>query len=222
MTTRPRSSSSIARWAVVLACLPLLLAGCGNAPQAGPSATATPTASPTPSATATPLPQFSDPLTTDTGQWPVIPSHCQFTNGGYQVHAAFRSANFITTTNGAMAVEVKVTAGTTGQAFAGLFWRAFTGALYALFAKPIGGWAFVKQVGGTNTLIDSAGYSPMSQHLDVTNTQAVTFRGSHFQFMINGVQAGQGDDASLTGEGAIGMVAGNDCTAVFNNFAFFT
>lgn len=215
-------SMPLARWAVALALLPLALAGCGGASQAIVRATATPTASPTPAATATPAPMFSDPLTTDTHQWPIIASHCEFAHGGYQVTSGLCTVNNQLVDDGKIVVDVVVTAGSPDQVFSGLLWRATKGHTYEFGVAADGGWLFVKSIlGSSPAIVDSAGSSVINQGLNVKNTLAVSFHGSHFVFFINGVQVGEEDDTSVTGLGGIGVTVGHYGTAVFNNFAYF-
>ena len=169
------------------------------------------------------MPQFSDPLTKDTGQWPVSPSGCHYANGGYEDPGTYCSPYFITVADGEIAVDAKVTAETTpDRACTGLIWRASDQSAYVFAAASGGNWAFFEVGGGASAAISSGEQSPMRPGLNVTNTLAVVFRGIYFTFMVNGVQVGTAVDNTLTGEGFIGVAAATGCTVVFNNFAYFT
>lgn len=196
----------------------LALAGCGGATAAGKSATPTPTATIGP--TATPMPAFSDPLTTDTGHWPILSSHCRFANGGYQVSAGLCTLNSPLVDDGVISVAVTATAGPTNIG-SGLLYRSTTAGYYEFVIVPAGGWAFAKIVGRSGSIVDSGNSSAINQGLNVKNTLEVSFRGSHFEFSVNGTQVGQDDDSALRLLGQVGVTTGPGGTAVFNNFAYF-
>ena len=186
-------------------------------------ATPTPTAPPTPTATATvpptptPKPEFTDPLTSNTHGWPDVPGHCTFANGGLQVTYAICDLSFFDAQDGALSVDVKATSGDEGY---GLVWRASSGGLYAFAITQHGTWGFLRADGTTFTTLDSGSTTALNQGAGVVNSLWVSFRGSVFAFVINGVQVGHYEDALYT-DGVIGLFVLQDTTAVFNNFAYY-
>ena len=202
---------------VALLILALTLVGCGGASAAGASGTPTPTATVAP--TATPKPAFFDPLTSDTGRWSILGSHCHFASGGYQVSAGLCAVKGMLVDDGEIGVDVTVTAGPTNVG-SGILYRSSTGGYYEFVIAPAGAWAFARIVGGSGSIVDSGQSSAINQGLGAKNTLKASFRGSHFEFFVNGTQVSQDDDSSLI-MGVIGVTTGPGGTAVFNNFAYF-
>lgn len=215
-------------WSVALSLtLAATVAGCGvasgatAAPTAVPTATTIPTPIPTPTIAPTPMPKptFFDPLTANKHGWPITPGHCEFANGGYQVKAGLCALRFFYAENGAISVDVKATAGSTMNGY-GILFRATQGNFYQFAVVPQGDWVFVVVVKGDGSVVDSKTDLAIKPGFNAVNRLMVTFHRSHFEFFVNGVKVGEYDDRSLT-NGVIGVTAGPDGTAVFNNFAYY-
>jgi hypothetical protein len=208
----------------LLTLLVLVLVGCGSS-TAGAVATAT--ASPSPMATTSasppplPKPTFFDSLHSNTHGWPTFKGHCEFANGGMQISDAVCALPFFDAENGALSVDAKLTAGDRNNPF-GLVWRATNNNLYEFDITANGDWGFYKSVGGAYTALDTDTITSYAIHqgFAVVNTLMVIFRGSKFEYFVNGVKLGESTDTSLT-SGVIGMAVNNGGTTVFNNFAYF-
>lgn len=198
-------------------------------PTATATATATvtphPTATPKPTATATPVPRlvtiFRDQLTANSHNagWYTDGGSVYFQSDGYRIGNGYECyVPIASQTDFNVSVQVKEIGGTNTQGF-GITFRAVanTPKEYVFAITSNGSFYAFNRVG--NYLIMPTHSSAIHQGLNVTNTIEVHARGSHFDFVVNGVQVGSADD-SMRLSGQIGLMTEQTGeAAVFSNIA---
>jgi hypothetical protein len=181
----------------------------------------------------TPTPEFSDSLSQASTHWTVAAPACQFVPSSYQVSGTSTSGGVCLFINGlslavgdgTLTASVTITKDAVG--FAGLIFRAGDGRTtgcancYVFGVVSNGTWDFLKFVNGHGpTTIATSGSAAIHTGSGAVNTLTADFRGSHFQFTVNGTTVGQADDASLSGPGGIGVGVYLGMQAVYTNFAY--
>ena len=193
----------------------LLSGSHGGTGHARPTATAAPAPSPTPVETV----QFQDPLSSNTGAWPVS-GHCQFANGGYQISGAWLCyAPGDQPGDATFSVRAQQIGGPADQ-FYGILFRATGDHAYYFFGIDANQqWTFSLVMDGTGDPIVAPTTNPhINGGLNATNILTVRARASHFVFYLNGVEVGHADDSRLfSGQTALTNTSG-DLMVVYNDF----
>lgn len=177
------------------------------------SATATPTLPP-------PGPViYQNTLATSTRNWPNS-SHSYFADGGYEVRGAWIAYSPAQSVgDGVISTRLRQLGGPTDQ-FSGLLFRGANDNLYYFFGVSANQqWTFSVVTGGNGRpIVAPTTDSHIKAGLNVSNTITVRATGSHFVFLVNGVQVGQADDTSIA-SGRIGLInTVGALNVVYNDF----
>lgn len=186
-----------------------------NQPAPGPALTAV--------ATPSPIVILQDPLTSNVNGWAIDGSYCKFAHGGYMIANRICYAPAGNIVNGSVSVEVRQLSGPVTWPMGIVFRRPSQGNYYAFAVDSHGKWVFFKVVNNHGTQLEPyTANLAINRGLNVTNRLRVRFAGTHFDFFVNDVQVGEFDDPTYTSAGLVGLTAGPNIQAVFNNFEVTT
>jgi hypothetical protein len=157
---------------------------------AGPAAT--PTVTPDTNA------YFQDNFSSNTSGW-ANDSHCFYGSDGYHIrdgYVCFAPTDQLA--NVGASADMTQIAGETNWFYGVVVRLQNVKNFYAMYVDSNGEWKFAKVVNGQHTdLIPYVHTTAIHTGLNVSNTITVRAVGSHFVFIINGVQVGQSDDSTL-------------------------
>jgi hypothetical protein len=173
-----------------------------------------------PGTTATP-PQtivYSSSLTGSVADWP-SGQGCSPQSDGFHITASIACYPHASDAGDArITVIAKQASGDTTSFYGIAFRRSGTGNNYVFRVDSNGDWSFGKGVSGTITpLQDSTPNAAIHTGLDTTNLLEVAAKGSHFDFLVNGVTVGSADDSTYS-SGKFGLVGQDGAEAVFTDY----
>jgi hypothetical protein len=168
----------------------------------GPRATAT-------STTSTGNVIFHDDFSSNTSGW-TNDSHCFYGSDGYHIpdgYICYAPAGQFG--DAIVSADMKQTAGEITWFYGIVFRRVSKGNFYELNIDSNGKWLFDKVVNDQSVdLIPFVHSNAIHTGLNATNHLEVHAVGTHFEFLINGVQVGQFDDSTYN-KGLCGVEGGS-------------